>query len=112
MSGNRRKSKRYYYDNYGRQITPDMAMTQDLPPADIPPEMGMDVDMEMGMGMDMNIGMEGMPVATLPMNVEFAKAYIAIQYYNMAFSPQEALMRGTLFPELYQPRFYIKPIPR
>lgn len=120
MSDNRRKSKRYYYDYYGRQMTPDLPMNEDnysnqpLTPMGQQPLMSMDIlpgiDVDMDMGM--NIGMDGMPVATLPINVDFAKAYVPIQTYTMAFSPQEALKRGTLFPELYQPQFYIKPIPR
>jgi len=32
-----------------------------------------------------------------------AHAYVPWQQYNAAFSPQEALMKGTLFPELYGP---------
>lgn len=30
-----------------------------------------------------------------------AHAYVPWQYYEKAFCPEEALMRGTLFPELY-----------
>jgi hypothetical protein len=32
-----------------------------------------------------------------------AHSYVPWQYYNSAFCPQEALMKGTLFPELYGP---------
>jgi hypothetical protein len=35
------------------------------------------------------------------MNMQLAHAYVPWQFYERAFSPQEALMRGTLFPELY-----------
>ena len=30
-----------------------------------------------------------------------AHSYVPWQHYDKAFSPREALMRGTLFPELY-----------
>lgn len=32
-----------------------------------------------------------------------AHSYVPWQHYNSAFNPQEALMKGTLFPELYGP---------
>ena len=32
-----------------------------------------------------------------------AHSYVPWQNYTRAFSPQEALMKGTLFPELYGP---------
>lgn len=32
-----------------------------------------------------------------------AHSYVPWQQYTSAFSPQEALMKGTLFPELYGP---------
>lgn len=35
--------------------------------------------------------------------LQLAHAYVLWQYYDTAFSPQEALMKGTLFPELYGP---------
>lgn len=31
--------------------------------------------------------------------MKLAHSYVPWQYYDKAFSPQEALMRGTLFPE-------------
>lgn len=34
-------------------------------------------------------------------NRKLARAYIPIQRYGQLFSPQEALMKGTLFPELW-----------
>ncbi len=34
-------------------------------------------------------------------SMQLAHAYVPWQYYEAAFSPQEALMKGTLFPELY-----------
>lgn len=33
--------------------------------------------------------------------VPLAHAYVPRQTYSKAYSPQEALMKGTLFPELY-----------
>jgi hypothetical protein len=35
------------------------------------------------------------------MHMQLAHSYVPWQFYETAFSPQEALMRGTLFPELY-----------
>lgn len=54
---------------------------------------------------------EEMELPVMPMNFDFAKAYVPIQYYQTTFSPDEALRAGTIFPELFQPKFYIKPIP-
>ena len=33
--------------------------------------------------------------------LKLAHAYVLWQHYDKAFSPPEALMKGTLFPELY-----------
>lgn len=33
--------------------------------------------------------------------MKLAHAYVLWQYYDKAFCPPEALMKGTLFPELY-----------
>lgn len=33
--------------------------------------------------------------------MQLAHSYVPWQFYDTAFSPQEALMKGTLFPELY-----------
>ncbi len=33
-----------------------------------------------------------------------AHAYVPWQYYTVVYSPAEALQKGTLFPELYQPQ--------
>ena len=35
------------------------------------------------------------------MGMMLAHAYVPWQMYDKAFCPQEALMKGTLFPELY-----------
>lgn len=40
--------------------------------------------------------------------MQLAHAYVPWQCYDEAFSPQEALMRGTLFPSL----FGVYPIPQ
>lgn len=61
----------------------------------------MEGDMEGGMDM---MDMEKMPMAhehPMPMNMILAHAYVPWQCYDRAFSPREALMRGTLFPELW-----------
>lgn len=36
-------------------------------------------------------------------NRKLARAYVPIQRYGQIFSPAEALMKGTLFPELWSP---------
>ena len=38
-----------------------------------------------------------------PEGLELARAYIPYQQYTKAWSPEEALERGTMFPELYRP---------
>lgn len=38
-----------------------------------------------------------------PPRMRLATAYVPWQRYGRTFSPREALMKGTLFPELYQP---------
>lgn len=35
------------------------------------------------------------------MTLMLAHAFVPWQYYDKAFTPQEALMKGTLFPELW-----------
>jgi len=32
-----------------------------------------------------------------------ARAYVPFQYMNQVYSPEEALRKGTIFPELYKP---------
>jgi hypothetical protein len=36
-------------------------------------------------------------------NRKLARAYVPIQQYGRIFSPEEALMKGTLFPDLWRP---------
>jgi len=38
-----------------------------------------------------------------PEGIELARAYIPFQIYTKSFSPEEALAKGTMFPELYRP---------
>lgn len=38
--------------------------------------------------------------------MKLAHAYVPYQHYTSAFSPMEALHKGTLFPELFSP--YVK----
>ena len=38
-----------------------------------------------------------------PEGIELARAYIPFQVYTRSFSPEEALVKGTMFPELYRP---------
>lgn len=35
--------------------------------------------------------------------MQLARAYVPFQRLNQVFEPREALMKGTLFPELYMP---------
>jgi hypothetical protein len=44
----------------------------------------------------------------VPQEVVFAHSYVPWQCYTTAFSPSEALMKGTLFPELWG----VYPIPK
>ena len=37
-----------------------------------------------------------------------ARAYVPFQYMNQVYSSEEALIKGTLFPELYKPYEYMK----
>lgn len=56
---------------------------------------------EMG-GMDGMHGMHPMHhMHHMPMGMMLAHAYVPWQSYEQAFSPKEALMKGTLFPELW-----------
>lgn len=38
-----------------------------------------------------------------PEGVELARAYIPFQEYTKSWPPEEALNKGTMFPELYRP---------
>lgn len=38
-----------------------------------------------------------------PSNLRLAMAFVIWQRYGRTFSPREALMKGTLFPDLYRP---------
>lgn len=54
--------------------------------------------------MDDNCDMEMPSKCAMPqtcMNMVLAHAYVRWQYYDRAFCPQEALQKGTLFPELW-----------
>lgn len=35
--------------------------------------------------------------------MRLAHAYVPYQYYSSSYSPEEALSKGTLYPELYMP---------
>jgi len=69
-------------------------MCTDPPPMDGMTEMSEMCGCKMGK-MDC---MQGMNMETM-----LAHAYVPMQYYEKAFCPQEALQKGTLFPELYGP---------
>ncbi|ABR49777.1 hypothetical protein Amet_3655 [Alkaliphilus metalliredigens QYMF] len=43
------------------------------------------------------------PIPFMPRQVMLANAYIPYQSFVDAYSLSEALMKGTLFPELFQP---------
>jgi hypothetical protein len=38
-----------------------------------------------------------------PDGLELAQAYIPYQEYTKSYCPEEALAKGTMFPELYRP---------
>ncbi|MCX7779589.1 MAG: spore coat associated protein CotJA [Negativicutes bacterium] len=46
-------------------------------------------------------GAEGKMCGEVPERVILAHSYVPWQCYTKAFSPSEALMKGTLFPELW-----------
>lgn len=85
----------------------DEAMMPDQPAMKKDKMMHMKECMEGDMEEAMDCGMEEMkkmPMAEehpMPMNMLLAHAYVPWQCYDKAFSPREALMRGTLFPELW-----------
>lgn len=54
------------------------------------------------------IGKTGEICGEVPTPVILAHAYVPWQCYNKAFNPCEALMKGTLFPELWG----VYPIPK
>lgn len=60
----------------------------------------MNYEMDGGMECDMK-EMEHGHEHPMPMNMLLAHAYVPWQCYDQAFSPKEALMKGTLFPELW-----------
>ena len=43
------------------------------------------------------------PVPIMPICPILARAYVPYQVYQMSFNLNEALEKGTLYPELYQP---------
>lgn len=43
------------------------------------------------------------PIPFMPMYVMMARAYVPYQTYIQAYPLTEAIQKGTLFPELYQP---------
>lgn len=63
-----------------------------------------EMDEGMGGGMDCMDDMKKMVMThehPMPMDLLLAHSYVPWQCYDKAFSPREALMRGTLFPELW-----------
>ena len=44
--------------------------------------------------------------SSLMASVKLAQAYVPWQRYGAIYSPQEALEKGTLFPDLYRPYPY------
>ena len=49
------------------------------------------------------MGMYIPPVPVMPLHPRLARAYVPFQVYQSSFSLAEALDKGTLFPDLYQP---------
>lgn len=39
----------------------------------------------------------------MPLEPKLAEAYVPYQEYKVSYNPQEALEKGTMFPELYRP---------
>lgn len=46
---------------------------------------------------------QGVVIMREQAKMQLARAYVVIQQYNTLYSPEVALMRGTIFPELYFP---------
>lgn len=89
-----------------------MKMKEDMHNVDDMCDMDEMEDMDMGMCMDTNEEMDNckhdydsmMGTATcddMPECIMLAHAYVPWQFYEQAFTPPEALMKGTLFPELW-----------
>lgn len=49
---------------------------------------------------------EAVPASSFIVSTQLAQAYVPWQRYGVTYSPQEALEKGTLFPELYRPYPY------
>ena len=49
------------------------------------------------------MGMYMPPVPVMPICPMLARAYVPYQVYQQSFNLCEAMEKGTLFPELYQP---------
>ncbi len=49
---------------------------------------------------------ENLKTSAYSTSVQLAQAYVPWQRYGVTYSPQEALEKGTLFPELYRPYPY------
>jgi hypothetical protein len=71
-------------------------------------EMDMEMDMSMDMGMEEMHQMHDMQemhhmhhMHMVQQGMQLAHSYVPWQHYEQAFSPREALMKGTLFPELW-----------
>ncbi|HWR42021.1 spore coat associated protein CotJA [Sporomusa sp.] len=65
---------------------------------------GYDKPMGSKKGMKKMKGMKGMDkgmAGMMPDCIMLAHSYVPWQYYEKAFTPSEALMKGTLFPELW-----------
>jgi hypothetical protein len=42
-------------------------------------------------------------IPVMPVEFELATAYVPYQVMNRIYEPMKALMKGTIFPELYRP---------
>ena len=42
-------------------------------------------------------------IPVMPVEFELATAYVPYQIMNRIYEPMKALMKGTIFPELYDP---------
>jgi hypothetical protein len=51
--------------------------------------------------MQQKINMPMMPF--MPARPKLAEAYVPYQRYTISYRPEEALEKGTMFPELYDP---------
>lgn len=62
-----------------------------------------DYDIDIDMDIDVDIGRDSEGVSLYAKEKTLARAYIPFQKPGRLFHPEEALIKGTVYPELYSP---------